>query len=300
MRVSKEEKSAQFTNFARYKCLEYLKRNGVDLYLCYCGIEECDPAHHYGPIERSEFLLHYILDGKGTYTVDGKTWHLGKHQLFLICPDTTTYYEADKDEPWTYLWIGFNGLKAKSYLSYANLDENSLIGEYHESQTLVTYLQSMLDSSKLTYENELKREGYLFLFLSALVGSHGKSASSSYDYSYRIYVEHAIEFIEHNLAKNIKVSDLADYIGINRSYLTFCFQKAVSMSPQQYLIQYRIDTAKRLLKSTTLSIGAIAAQVGYEDALAFSKIFRQVCGTNPKAYRLDSEETVDSQSIPEH
>lgn len=71
----------KFTNSARYKCLEYLKKHSVDLYLCYCGMEECDPGHPYGPTARSEFLIHYILDGKGIFQADGKTY-----QLFHIHP----------------------------------------------------------------------------------------------------------------------------------------------------------------------------------------------------------------------
>ena len=50
----------KYTHSARYKCLEYLKKHSVDLYLSYCGMEECDPGHAYGPTTRSEFLLHYI------------------------------------------------------------------------------------------------------------------------------------------------------------------------------------------------------------------------------------------------
>jgi AraC family transcriptional regulator of arabinose operon len=178
-----EEGVARFTNSARYKCLEYLKKNAVDLYLCYCGIEECDPGHHFGPTSRTEFLLHFILAGKGKYFVDDKIYPLGENELFLICPGATTYYEADAEDPWTYLWIGFNGIKAKTYLEYANLGEAALVGEFGEPKVLLSCVENMLDASKLTYENELKREGYLFLFLSALIGAREKSGSDTYDYS---------------------------------------------------------------------------------------------------------------------
>lgn len=72
----------KFTNSARYKCLEYLKKHSVDLYLCYCGMEECDPGHYYGPTSRSEYLIHYVLSGKAysrrteKRITSGKTMHL--------------------------------------------------------------------------------------------------------------------------------------------------------------------------------------------------------------------------------
>jgi lipoprotein NlpI len=73
---------------------------------------------------------------------------LGKNQLFLICPEVTTYYEADKDDPWTYLWIGFSGIKARTYLDYANLNENSLTGEYEKTGDTALMRPQQLDASK--------------------------------------------------------------------------------------------------------------------------------------------------------
>ena len=45
--------TTKYTNSARYKCLEYLKKASLDLYLCYCGSQICSPGHAYGPIKRT-------------------------------------------------------------------------------------------------------------------------------------------------------------------------------------------------------------------------------------------------------
>ncbi len=57
------------------------------------------------------------------------------------------------------------------------------------------------------------------------------------------------------------------------------------MSPQKYLLNYRIEQAKNLLASTDIFIKDIAHNVGYEDSLAFSKMFRNATGYSPSAYR---------------
>jgi hypothetical protein len=141
------------------------------LSLCYCGTEECNSSHFYGPIERSEYLIRYILEGKGTYKVYDTTYYLGRHQLFLICPGVTTYYVAERNEPWKYIWIAFNGIKAKTYLEWAHLDEQHLIGEFDKPDLLVGYVQGILNAREFTYANDLKREGDLLLLLSALIQS---------------------------------------------------------------------------------------------------------------------------------
>lgn len=286
----------KFTDSVRYKCLEHLKKNTFDLYLCYCGIQNCVPSHSYGPTERTEYLLHYIISGKGKYTVRNKTYELHEHQAFLICPGETTYYVADPDDPWYYIWIGFNGAKAKTYLSYANLDIDNCICEFPNSELLLHQVQNMLSARELTYANELKRESYLFLFLSYFIEHqyHSHSINNTYDYSYQVYVEHALEFIEHNYDKNIKIQDLASYIGINRSYLTNSFKKVLNTSPQLYLLNYRLDKACQLLKTTNYTITEISQMVGYEDSSAFSNLFKRYRGTSPKNYRLEDESIIIS------
>ncbi len=277
----------RFTDSASYKCLEYLRQENFDLYLCYCGLQKCGSGHSYGPTERTEYLIHYILEGKGTYTTKGVTYHLSKHQAFLICPNETTFYVADEKDPWTYIWVGFNGVKAKTYLSYANLNDSNRTCTFPNSQLLLEQVQNMLSAKELTYSNELKREGYLFLFLSLLI--QHQHCINTYDYSYQIYVNHAIEFIEHNYYKNIKIQDLANYVGVSRNYLTNCFKKALDISPQSYLLNYRLNYARILLKNTSLTISEISNQVGYDDPLAFSKLFKQHEGISPKLYRSNNQ-----------
>ena len=288
---------AKFTDSARYKCLENLEKSAVNLSLCYCGIEECDPDHYYGPQIRTEYLLHYIMSGKGTYTVGGKTYHLGTHQFFLICPGVETYYIADHEDPWKYIWVAFSGMKAKTYLEWAHMGNDNLICEFEDADLLLHYVQELLNARELTYPNELKRQGILLLFLSSLIQSQHQQNSGQpvYDYAAQVYVDHALEFIEHNYMRGIKVSDIAQYIGINRSYLTRIFKKSLNISVQEYLVNYRLEKAATLLRTTNEMVGNIAQDVGYEDSLTFSKVFKSIKGKSPTEYRA-SAETLENSS----
>ena len=251
-------------------------------------MEECDPSHSYGPIARTEYLLHYILKGKGTYIADGKTYHLGKHETFIIYPDEITYYEADKYDPWSYIWIGFHGIKAATCLNYVSFSKENRVCKFDCEDILVQCVNGMLNASQLTYANDLKRESYLLLFLSSLI--HEKhdgnaEAKNTHDYPHHVYVEHALEFIEHNYYKNIKINDLANYIGISRNYLTNIFKKSLNISPQEYLVNYRLNKACDLLKNTNLPVSTIASEVGYDDPLTFSKVFKNFHDVSPTTYR---------------
>ena len=136
--------------------LENTNRNFNDMYLCYCGFEKCVPLHSFGPAIRPNFLLHYVLDGKGYYYVDDKKYTITKNQGFLINPNTVTFYQADKDDPWTYLWIGIDGLKVSHYLKAIGLDKENLIFKYNDPDILKDYLMDMLKNHKSSDSNAFK------------------------------------------------------------------------------------------------------------------------------------------------
>ena len=98
------------------------------------------------------------------------------------------------------------------------------------------------------------------------------------------YVHYAVRFMESNYS-NIKVSDVADYIGINRTYLTAIFKSKMDMSPQEYLMQVRMEKSRELLIQTDVPVYTVAREVGYNDQLTFSKIFRKKNGLSPEQFR---------------
>ncbi|MCZ8522538.1 MULTISPECIES: helix-turn-helix transcriptional regulator [Paenibacillus] len=88
-----------------------------------------------------------------------------------------------------------------------------------------------------------------------------------------------------SLINHISVTDIAEFVGLNRSYLCSLFKDHSHSSIQSYLVHYRMQKACELMKQRELSIGDISRSVGYEDPLLFSKMFRKQRGESPKQYR---------------
>ena len=93
--------------------LQLLKPKFKDFHLCFCGFAECKPLHSYGPAARPNYILHYVMKGKGIYQVGETKYQLKEGQAFLIEPESLTFYQADKKDPWSYLWVGFGGTEAR-------------------------------------------------------------------------------------------------------------------------------------------------------------------------------------------
>lgn len=280
---------------SRFKSLEDLQQDSAEMCLAYCGCEECDPGHRFGPNIRSSHVLHVVTSGKGTLEIGKKKYNVNEGEAFFIPINTEAWYEADAEEPWSYTWVGFCGYKVDTYVTNAGFSAENPVRRIGCTQQFVKIVEEMLEAHQLTLADELKRNGLLMLLLSELVQDFRKQspeAQTCHAYPGSVYVKHAVEYITHNYDKRLKINEMADYIGVNRSYLTSSFKKIMGCSPQEYLVTLRMDKARSLLKKTDIPINAVASAVGYTDQLAFSKIFKQNFGMSPKAYRQQGEELV--------
>ena len=286
-----------FTNSARYRVLEDLQKDSVDLCLTYCGLEYCNPSHRFGPNMRDAHVIHVIREGKGTLEINKKKYELGAGDVFYIPPKVEAWYESDKDDPWCYTWVGFVGMKAGECTSQAGFSLKNPVRKINCVDKVGQYIEQMLEAYQLSYSNELKRNGLLHLVMSAFVEDYCQNnaalgVAATHPYPGAVYVQHAVEYMTYHYDEKLKINDLADFIGINRSYLTSSFKKHMGCSPQEFLINLRVEKAKSLLKKTDMSINAVANAVGYPDQLAFSKVFKQHCGMSPRMYKEEKSELV--------
>ncbi|HHW67644.1 MAG TPA: AraC family transcriptional regulator [Epulopiscium sp.] len=283
-------KQTTYKNVVGLRCLRNIKKQTNDLYLVHCGQQKCPPGYTYDHKIPNEHHLHFVLDGKGVLIVHNKVHHIKKDDIFIIPKGVPIQYFADSEDPWEYIWVTFDGTVASNYLSYAGLsDSNPVITSAIPTKVYLPLVQKILDANELTYANEIKRVGYLFEILGILIEAQStlNRNKNQYDYSSDAYIDYAMQYISLNY-DHIKVSDIAKYIGINRSYLTHIFKKNLNISPQKYLLNYRLKKAAELIRTTNMSIQDIAVKVGYENPLTFSKMFKQVYGVSPKHYRYQN------------
>lgn len=145
-----------FTNSDSYKCLENLKKGAVDLCLTYCGWEKCDPGHRFGPNKRISHVLHIVESGSGVFEMDGYQYHLTGGEAFLIPPSVEAWYEADMDDPWTYRWVGFEGMIAEEVIHVSGFSRENPVRRIHCMENAAKYIDAMVRTNKLVFENELK------------------------------------------------------------------------------------------------------------------------------------------------
>jgi AraC-like DNA-binding protein len=100
-----------------------------------------------------------------------------------------------------------------------------------------------------------------------------------------LLVKQACAYIQQNYTRPFSLEELSETIGVSKSYLSRIFKMDAGISLWDYLNRYRIQKAKELLLITDESVGAIAGEVGYEDVSYFSRVFHEIAGCSPRAYR---------------
>ena len=277
----------------KYRCLVYHRVQTTDLYLTLCGVEACVPGKVFHTGERPGYHLHVILTGKGTLSVNGVRQEVRYGQMFMTKPGEDAWYAPDEKDPWTYCWMTFDGKLAGDYAGEAGFTDGINRLDCHvDQQRFYEAVKKVLEQPDLTLSSDLMRISALVEYIALAIESHGKvhqRARQADEYAPDVYVELALDFIRNNYT-TVKVSDVADYIGIHRSYLTSIFKKKVGISPQEYLMQYKLKQSQRLLLETQLPIQEVALRVGYDNPLTFSKIFKNEYGASPKNYRIQNQE----------
>src|SRR5699024_9279151 len=200
--------------------LNFISVPSDQLQLVNVGRSDTLSGHKYGPAVRPYYLIHYILAGSGTFKNDQSIYKLHAGQGFLIEPGQETTYIADKNTPWSYVWISFSGNFADQLMHQIPINQRVSIFIINALKYLLVVVNSTT--------KKLLNLSYLLEFLSIISNATIISRESTTSIS-DVYVEKAISLINKNFP-NISAASLAQMIGLDRSYLGKRFKKVTGMT----------------------------------------------------------------------
>ncbi|MGL4346195.1 MAG: helix-turn-helix domain-containing protein [Cellulosilyticaceae bacterium] len=262
----------------------------IDLRLYEAGWQKCKPLHALGSYIRSNYIFHYILSGQGTFSYYDShgtehTHQLLPHQGFLIAPDQIISYAADADHPWEYTWIEFNGLRAKDILAQAGLSRDYPIFNNLSIEKGMAIKDKMRYLSHHPHLSSTCALGHLYLILDTLTDASTSRCPLAHTKRSDHYISQALSYIQQHYQEPLSIEALATYCNLNRSYFGKLFKEKCHVSPQQFLLQYRMEKAAQLLLQTALPIHLVGQAVGYSNQLHFSKAFKSIYHQSPSHYR---------------
>ncbi len=261
----------------------------VDLFVHEYGYEDCEPGHFFGPAVREFYLFHYIFSGRGFFRTSENTYHLKEGQGFLIFPDDLNYYQADESSPWSYGWLGVTGINAEEYFHQCGLSRKNPIWNGDKDAFIEDCLLKMASTHQQDTVRYPRLTGYAYLILSRMIEKSSLQQPQDKAGRHETYLKAAVRYMEQNYYRNIRIAEIAENIGLDRSYLGSLFKKHLNVSMQGFLADLRMTKACRLLKNAELRVADVSRSVGYSDQLQFSKVFKAYMGLSPLEYRRKCE-----------
>ena len=255
-----------------------------ELTFLFCGRQDSSPGELAGPAVREHYVLYFCLEGRGEYQFRDTHCAIGPGEGFLVPPGEVVSIRADQKEPWKLIWVGFTGCRAAEFLGRCGLGKENRAVRCDVPEQLERCVQEMVRCEMLGRGHEFLLLGELYRFLGWIARSFEGQGRRSREAGTE-YVERAADYIRSHFQEDLTVSKLALYVGLNRSYLTTVFQHTLHVTPQQFLMRFRMERASQLLLEGTLSVGEVARSCGYPDPLTFSKAFKRTLGVTPSQYQ---------------
>ncbi len=276
-----------------------------NVYVTQCGLTECMKSHERLLHTPAHYSIHFILEGAGVYYIGDKQYHLHAGQGFMLFPNVPCRYTADSDTPWKYIYVSFVGAGCTNLLYYAGISGDKPVFDYELDEEIRIELHSMVYAGRDMRRKGYDVTGYFMLIISHLIFAHRNRVKNNMLSQH--CVETAVLYIEDNYSNKVCIQDMADYLGIDRTYLYRLFKQELGVSPTQYLLSYRLERAEVMLKYAEIPICDIAVACGFFDQSHFSRAFSQRYDMSPTKYRKtvssmsSGSETArtDSQLIPD-
>lgn len=261
--------------------------NSPDLCFYFAGFEACKPNYTWKSL-RDHYIFHYVVSGHGVAKYGLTDYHLGPGQGFLFFPGEISSYQADARDPWTYVWIAFVGRQGEERLAEIGLSRGRPIYETAHREGLSSSLLpriAVMESSKDDLECLANLYGSLY-DLKRFSANPSLAYTAPSAWHQNIYVASVLDYIYKNFHRHeMTVEGMAEKIGLSRKYLSAMTKSHLGVSPQGFLIEYRMYRASQLLSASGISVQVVASSVGYEDPLAFSRAFKLWSGRSPSSYR---------------
>lgn len=262
-------------NTARLFAPEY---PGRDLYMHAVGYDDfIDPA--ITPIRHlrtyNDFTLHFVLSGKGVYTMGGVTRRIEKNCLFFTLPHEPMAYYPDEDDPWEYIYFNFSGEQAQALCAEMLLTKEQPVRYDIPHAAVKRLLERMMrDLQDVNAPYYLTLASFYELIHLCRRQPQAKGAAAA-----RYMID------THYTSPEFTVEHLCRELHISHSHLCRLFKEAYGVSAIRYLIDRRLAQAKQLLAETELPVKAVAYSCGFSDELHFMKTFKAAFGVTARAYR---------------
>lgn len=268
-----------------YAHLDMHPRRVPGLRVACAGRERCLPEYL---VSRRDFACHaleFVAAGAGSLVLAGKRHRLRRGSLFSYGPGVPHEMRSDTGSPLVKYFVDFFGTAAGAALRAAGLQPGrhvSVSDPAGMQRALDTLLEEAAKSHALRHDLAAAHLGVLLT--KARETTPALAAGDPRERS-RETLEHCLALIEARHTSLHSLAELSAAAGRSPAHLCRVFAQFRQDSPGRVLLRRKLDAAARALATEQLLVKEIAASVGFQDPLHFSRLFRRHYGCSPLEFR---------------
>lgn len=250
------------------------------------GITYPDSRYHIERENSRIICLEYIIQGKGQLNVNGKAFSPGQGDVYLLPMGASHYYRSDSRDPWEKIWMNVYGSLAGQLAESYRLNDRVLFENcavYPLFREFLTVCENCgSDRNRLAERTTLLFHSILLRL--AASRDEGQSGKKLHEPAARVK-----EYVDQHIYDRLTVADLARVVNLSPSQMTRVFRAAYQVTPYEYILARKTDTACLLLDNSGLSVKEIAYRLNFADEHYFSNVFRKRMGMAPGERRKEAQ-----------
>ena len=225
-------------------------------------------------------VFEYVISGKGYIECDGETYTVSEGDLYLLGDQHSHKYYSDKDDPFEKTWINVRGKFPSALIEAYGCNEPVVIKNTDASAVFERLREGA--TSDMSYD---EWHSLAAVCITELVVALSENSSKGAD-----CIEEKIKFhIDSKPRANVTVASLASTFHLSEPYLISIFKDKFGITPKQYILQKKVEAAKKLLTKGHAEIKEIAEILGFSSPYHFSTAFKKITGETPHSFRKLAE-----------
>lgn len=228
--------------------------------------------------EGGMFVLEYVKTGTGYIESGNKKFTVRAGDFYLLNTASPHIYYADKNDPFGKHFINFSGPLAYGLIRSLRITEGVRI--YHKDISAeFAEIESLLTRTDICRAEAFDR---IAVIITGIILNLKPEATSAPADRFAAGIR---QYINENCTRNIDLDSICARFYISKSFLISLFKREYNITPHQYIIDCRIEKAKKLLENESDSISVVAARLGFDSAKYFYSVFKRITRQTPGEYR---------------
>lgn len=236
--------------------------------------------------------INAVMEGSCKYSIGGNKLDIKKGDLIIFNSGSKHMLELDMEEPCLLSVLQLEYIPSSGCFPSIGsiLEETPLLMDFfstNKDYILIHHASSLVKLCKKLVARLMQNiTGFYtnLLVVEFLIEIcrfyYGKGTSQTYE-----YVKNIQNYIVNRYRDISSLSDIANYIGLEKSYMQRIFSQHMGMTVWEYVTQTRLNVATMLLKETDIPIGSIDQLIGFESRQSFYMNFKKKNGISPNSYR---------------